>query len=98
LPSLDVALRRHDLSTDHRGRDAEFEARIVTCFAFILAAAFAVSASRGQGVRTDVQTKRIRIVTVVKRTGIVWFERMQEGITQFAAQNGVDFTGVVHGR
>jgi len=38
------------------------------------------------------QTKKIRIVTVVKRTGIVWFERMAEGIKQFAAQNGVDAT------
>ena len=31
---------------------------------------------------------------VVKRTGIVWFERMEEGIKQFAAQNGVDATRV----
>jgi hypothetical protein len=33
---------------------------------------------------------QIRIVTVVKRTGIVWFERMQQGIKQFAAQTGVE--------
>ena len=33
---------------------------------------------------------RARIVTVVKRTGIVWFERMEQGIKKFAAQNGVD--------
>jgi simple sugar transport system substrate-binding protein len=33
---------------------------------------------------------KIRIVTVVKRTGIGWFERMQDGIKQFAAQNDVD--------
>ena len=38
------------------------------------------------------KTKTIRIVTVVKRTGIVWFEHMEEGIKQFAAQNGVDAT------
>ena len=38
------------------------------------------------------KAQKIRIVTVVKRTGIVWFERMQEGIEQFAAQNGVDAT------
>jgi simple sugar transport system substrate-binding protein len=37
---------------------------------------------------------RIRIVTIVKRTGIGWFERMEEGIKQFAAQNGVDATMV----
>jgi simple sugar transport system substrate-binding protein len=60
--------------------------------AFILAIAFAARASRGQGDRRDVTTEKIRIVTVVKRTGIVWFERMQEGIKQFAAQNGVDAT------
>src|SRR5262245_57352349 len=35
---------------------------------------------------------QIRIVTVVKRTGIVWFERMEQGIKQFASQNGVDAT------
>jgi len=35
-----------------------------------------------------VKAQKIRIVTVVKRTGIVWFERMQEGIEQFAAQTG----------
>ena len=43
----------------------------------------------------DVKTEKrgqIKIVTVVKRTGIVWFERMEQGIKQFAAQNGVDAT------
>ena len=35
---------------------------------------------------------QIRIVTVVKRTGIVWFERMEEGIKRFAAQTGVNAT------
>ena len=67
---------------------------VVAGLAFILVAAFAVSASRGQGARTDSQSKRIRIVTVIKRTGIGWFERMGEGIKQFAAQNGVDATMV----
>ena len=65
---------------------------VVAGLAFILAVAFSVSASRGQGNRENAQTKRIRIVTVVKRTGIVWFERMEVGIKQFAAQNGVDAT------
>ena len=59
---------------------------------FMLMVAFVASASRGQGDRQDVKAQKIRIVTVVKRTGIVWFERMQEGIEQFAAQNGVDAT------
>jgi simple sugar transport system substrate-binding protein len=35
---------------------------------------------------------QIRIVTVVKRTGIVWFERMEQGIKQFGTQTGVDAT------
>jgi len=55
---------------------------------FMLMVAFVASASRGQGDRQDVKAQKIRIVTVVKRTGIVWFERMQEGIEQFAAQTG----------
>jgi simple sugar transport system substrate-binding protein len=65
---------------------------IVAGLAVVFVVAFAVSASRGQGGRNDSKTKKIRIVTVVKRTGIVWFERMEEGIKQFAAQNGVDAT------
>ncbi|MGE5833461.1 MAG: autoinducer 2 ABC transporter substrate-binding protein [Acidobacteriota bacterium] len=60
--------------------------------AFILVMALGVSVSRGQGERSDAKTKKIRIVTVVKRTGIGWFERMEQGIRQFAAQNGVDAT------
>jgi simple sugar transport system substrate-binding protein len=54
--------------------------------------AFAASVSHGQGGRNDAKTEKIRIVTVVKRTGIMWFERMQEGIKQFAAENRVDAT------
>src|SRR5687768_1842000 len=65
---------------------------VVAGLAFIVMVAFPASASRGQGGRTDAKTEKIRIVTVVKRTGIGWFERMQEGIKQFAAQNGVDAT------
>jgi simple sugar transport system substrate-binding protein len=50
----------------------------------------AVSAAHGQD---DVaKTKNIRVVTVVKRTGTGWFERMEEGIKQFAAENRVDAT------
>jgi simple sugar transport system substrate-binding protein len=65
---------------------------VIAGLAFILAVASAAGALRGQDDRNDTQTKKIRIVTVVKRTGIGWFERMQEGIKQFAAQNGVDAT------
>ena len=66
---------------------------VVAGLALMLVVALpAVRASSGQGDRSDAQTNKIRIVTVVKRTGIVWFERMEEGIKQFAAQNGVDAT------
>ena len=64
---------------------------VVAGLAFVLVIACVVSASRGDR-KEDAQTKRIRIVTVVKRTGIGWFERMEQGIKQFAAQNGVDAT------
>jgi simple sugar transport system substrate-binding protein len=66
---------------------------VVAGLAFILAVGlFAVNTSRGQSDRKDEKPTKIRIVTVVKRTGIGWFERMEEGIKQFAAQNGVDAT------
>ena len=65
---------------------------VVADLAFTLVAACAVSAPVDQGEQNDTQTRRIRIVTVVKRTGIGWFERMEEGIKQFAAQNGIDAT------
>jgi simple sugar transport system substrate-binding protein len=52
----------------------------------------AATAARGQDDRSTTQTKKVRIVTVVKRTGIGWFERMEEGIKQFASQHGVDAT------
>src|SRR3954451_15603965 len=65
----------------------------VAHLALMLVVAFcAVRAAGDQGGPKDVKTKTIRIVTVVKRTGIVWFERMEEGIKQFAAQNAVDAT------
>jgi simple sugar transport system substrate-binding protein len=66
---------------------------VVAGLASILVVALsAASAARDQSDRDDAKTKRIRIVTVVKRTGIGWFERMEEGIKQFAAQKGVDAT------
>ena len=65
---------------------------VVADLALILVGACAVSAPLDQGEQTDAQTPRIRIVTVVKGTGIGWFERMEEGIKQFAAENGVDAT------
>jgi simple sugar transport system substrate-binding protein len=65
---------------------------VVAGLAFMLVVACAVGASRGQGDRKAETKKKIRIVTVVKRTGIGWFERMEKGIKQFAAQNGVDAT------
>jgi simple sugar transport system substrate-binding protein len=66
---------------------------VLAGLAFVLVvASLAARGSQDQGDRRDATPNRIRIVTVVKRTGIVWFERMEEGIKQFAAQNGVDAT------
>src|SRR5499426_685548 len=64
---------------------------VVADLALVLVAACAITAPVGQG-EDDGGTQRIRIITVVKRTGIGWFERMEEGIKQFAAQTGVDAT------
>ena len=64
---------------------------VVAGLAFMVVVACAVDASRGYDRKAETK-KTIRIVTVVKRTGIGWFERMEKGIKQFAAQNGVDAT------
>ena len=64
---------------------------VVAGLACGLTGALAASASRAPTDRTNT-TEKIRIVTVVKRTGIGWFERMEQGIKQFAAQNEVDAT------
>ena len=61
-----------------------------TAFIFALLAfvfAFAGSAENQHGTE---KPAKIRIVTVVKRRGIVWFEQMEKGIKQFASQTGVD--------
>jgi ABC-type sugar transport system substrate-binding protein len=52
----------------------------------------AVACAQQTELRVRRRTKRISVVTIVKRTGIGWFERMEKGITQFAAQNAVDAT------
>jgi len=59
--------------------------------------ALAVGITSALGVytsRADAPTKngKIRIVTVVKRTGIAWFERMEVGIKKFGSDNGVNAT------
>ncbi|MBS1806093.1 MAG: autoinducer 2 ABC transporter substrate-binding protein [Acidobacteria bacterium] len=38
------------------------------------------------------KSAKIRIVTVVKRTGIAWFERMELGIRKFGVENGIEAT------
>jgi simple sugar transport system substrate-binding protein len=58
---------------------------VVAC----LAAAYASPAATD---RSNPKPEQTRIVTVVKRTGIGWFERMEQGIKQFAAETGVDAT------
>jgi simple sugar transport system substrate-binding protein len=62
--------------------------------AFIFAVRCLLFASSGPDGNDSMPQRpdQIRIVTVVKRTRIVWFERMEEGITQFASQTGVNAT------
>ena len=62
---------------------------ITASLTFIVAVSclFGVNSLRATNERSNGE---IRIVTVVKRTGIVWFERMELGIKQFASQNGID--------
>src|SRR5215475_4966069 len=60
--------------------------------AFVLGAPCLFIASTAPAGNNRRPEGQIRIVTVVKRTGIVWFERMEQGIKQFASQNGVDAT------
>jgi simple sugar transport system substrate-binding protein len=64
----------------------------VSFLALMFLVACALEASRDQGTQKAETTKKIRIVTVVKRTGIGWFERMEQGIRQFAAEQGIDAT------
>jgi simple sugar transport system substrate-binding protein len=61
-------------------------------FVFAIALFFGAYTSHAQNDHSNVTPQQIRIVTVVKRTGIVWFERMERGIRQFAAESGVDAT------
>jgi simple sugar transport system substrate-binding protein len=63
---------------------------IVAGLACSLVVALPAAPALGQTDRRDADAKKIRIVTVVKRTGIVWFERMAVGIEEFAAEHGVD--------
>jgi hypothetical protein len=51
--------------------------QVVAGVSIILLAALAANASRSQAQRNDPKTRRIRIVTVVKLTGIGWFEHME---------------------
>jgi simple sugar transport system substrate-binding protein len=58
----------------------------------ILALAVGVAAAAGAGGAAGDQTQgsKTRIVTVVKVRGLSWFDRMGQGIRQFAARTGVD--------
>jgi ABC-type sugar transport system substrate-binding protein len=64
------------------------------CLAFVTAIPFLAGPYRSSAA-TDPSpaNSQIRIVTVVKRTGLVWFDRMQKGIEQFAAKDSVAYCG-----
>jgi simple sugar transport system substrate-binding protein len=50
----------------------------------------------GQGIQSDGESsgdaKDQRFVTVVKLTGVAWFDRMETGVKQFAEDTGIDAT------
>ena len=56
------------------------------------AAASAAAPSTGPGAAATLDPKTIKIVTVVKLLGVGWFDRMETGIKEFAAETGVDAT------
>jgi simple sugar transport system substrate-binding protein len=58
----------------------------------VLAAGIATLAAPAQGTADVTQGAKIRIVTVVKVRGLAWFDRMEQGVEQFAARTGVDAT------
>ena len=71
------------------------------CFALVMTFLFAATAFAGSDgpvditkVRKDLDTKstgkRYSIATVVKVDGIAWFDRMRDGVKQFAADTGQD--------
>ena len=59
---------------------------------FVLGISCIAGAYKSNAQGEKAKPAQIKIVTVVKRTGLVWFERMQKGIEQFAAQTGVNAT------
>lgn len=69
-----------------------------TLLASITAAALAITvAGCGHGIQSNGASgssapKDLRFVTVVKLTGVAWFNRMDTGIKDFAAQTGIDAT------
>jgi len=63
------------------------------CLAFVTAIPFLAGPYQSSAATdSSPANSQIRIVTVVKRTGLAWFDRMQKGIEQFAAQTGVNAT------
>jgi len=65
--------------------------KLVVCAGFVFAVGTGciVGAFESRA-ETPANGAQVRIVTVVKRTGIAWFERMEIGIKKFAEENRVD--------
>ncbi len=58
-----------------------------------LCLALALGAVAGAGAASrPTQEPGTRIATVVKVRGLAWFERMRDGIEQFATRRGIDTT------
>lgn len=61
---------------------------LIACMMFAVAGCSSKS-SGGDTTKTDDNSK-FTIATVVKLTGVAWFDRMEVGVKQFAADTGVD--------
>ncbi|MCU1670453.1 MAG: sugar transporter substrate-binding protein [Blastococcus sp.] len=58
----------------------------------LLAACGSGAASSSSAAQGSTSTKDMRLVTVVKLVGVGWFDRMEEGVKEFAQQTGIDAT------
>jgi len=65
---------------------------IVAVVGLMLALACGGSGDQSPGASEDLKPEDMSVVTVVKLRGVGWFDRMEEGIKEFAQETGVDAT------
>lgn len=64
----------------------------VALVGLVVALACGGSGDQATGPSEDLKPEDMKIVTVVKLLGVGWFDRMEEGIKEFAQETGVDAT------